>query len=71
MALAFLALLSRCGLVRRVGENEKICPPLLALERLKTVAPRITTQLIAGAGHDLTLVKAVEVNRAVLNFLAR
>ncbi|HSW09249.1 alpha/beta fold hydrolase [Aquabacterium sp.] len=53
-----------------VGENEKICPPLQAIERLKTVAPRITTRLIAGAGHDLTLVKAAEVNRAVLGFLA-
>ena len=53
-----------------VGENEKICAPLLALERLKNVAPRITRRLIAGAGHDLTLVKAAEVNRTVLEFLA-
>jgi pimeloyl-ACP methyl ester carboxylesterase len=53
-----------------VGENEKICAPLLALERLKSVAPRITRRLIAGAGHVLTLVKAAEVNRAVLEFLA-
>ena len=27
-------------------------------------------RLIAGAGHDLTLVKAAEVNRTVLEFLA-
>jgi pimeloyl-ACP methyl ester carboxylesterase len=53
-----------------VGQNEKICPPLLAIERLRAVAPRIRTRLIAGAGHDLTLVKAAEVNRAVLEFLA-
>lgn len=53
-----------------VGENEKICAPMQAVERLNTVAPRITTRLIAGAGHDLTLVRAAEVNRAVLGFLA-
>lgn len=53
-----------------IGENEKICPPLQALERLRATAPRIATRLIAGAGHDLTVVKAAEVNRAVLDFLA-
>jgi len=53
-----------------VGQNEKICPPMQAIERLNTVAPHITTRLIAGAGHDLTLVKADEVNGAVLGFLA-
>ena len=53
-----------------VGRNEKVCPPLQAIERLNTVAPHITTRLIAGAGHDLTLVKAAEVNGAVLKFLA-
>jgi pimeloyl-ACP methyl ester carboxylesterase len=53
-----------------VGEHEKICPPLQALERLKSVAPGIRTHLVAGAGHDLTLVKAGEVNLAVLDFLA-
>ena len=53
-----------------VGENEKICAPVQAIERLNTVAPRITTRLITGAGHDLTLVKAADVNGAVLGFLA-
>ena len=52
-----------------VGENEKICPPLQAIERLKTVAPHIATQLIAHAGHDLTLVQADTVNLAILAFL--
>jgi pimeloyl-ACP methyl ester carboxylesterase len=52
-----------------VGENEKICAPWQALQRLRAVAPGITTRLITGAGHDLTLVKAAEVNRAVLEFL--
>lgn len=54
-----------------VGENEKICPPLRAIDRLKSIAPRITTRLIAGAGHDLTLVKAATVNGAVLGFLSQ
>jgi pimeloyl-ACP methyl ester carboxylesterase len=53
-----------------VGQNEKICPPLQAIARLQAAAPRITTRLIAGAGHDLTLVKAAEVNHAILDFLA-
>lgn len=53
-----------------VGRNEKICPPLQAIERLHTVAPHIATQLIADAGHDLTLVQADTVNQAVLAFLA-
>lgn len=53
-----------------VGENEKICAPRQAVERLNAVAPRIATRLITGAGHDLTLVRAAEVNRTVLGFLA-
>lgn len=53
-----------------VGEHEKICAPLQAIARLRAVAPRIETRVVAGAGHDLTLVKAAEVDRAVLDFLA-
>jgi hypothetical protein len=40
-----------------------------ALTHMNGVAPHITTRLIAGAGHDPTLVKAAEVQRAVLDFL--
>ncbi len=52
-----------------VGENEKIYSPQQALERLKEVAPRITTGLISGAGHDLTAVQADLVNQKILDFL--
>lgn len=53
-----------------VGQNEKICDPMQALERLHTVAPHIATRWIVDAGHDLTVVRSVAVNRAVLRFLA-
>lgn len=53
-----------------VGQNEKICDPVQALERLHTVAPHIATRLIVDAGHDLTVVQSATVNRAVLRFLA-
>jgi len=42
-----------------------------AVRRLNTVAPQITTEIIPGAGHDLTLVQAEVVNRTVLEFLQR
>ncbi len=52
-----------------VGENEKIYPARKAIERLNSVAPHIRTELIPGAGHDLTIVQADMVNRKVLEFL--
>lgn len=52
-----------------VGENEKIYPARKAIERLNTVAPRIKTELIPKAGHDLTIVQADLVNGKVLSFL--
>lgn len=52
-----------------VGENEKIYPPQKAIDRLNKVAPRIKTTLIAGAGHDLTAVRADLVNQKILDFL--
>lgn len=54
-----------------VGENEKIYSPQEALERLARVAPQIETQLVAGAGHDLTIVRAEVVNRVILDFMSR
>ncbi len=51
------------------GENEKIYPPLQALDRLARVAPQIETQLIHGAGHDLVLVQADAVTERILEFL--
>ena len=40
-----------------------------AVRRLNTFAPQIKTEIIPGAGHDLTLVQAELVNRKVLEFL--
>jgi pimeloyl-ACP methyl ester carboxylesterase len=54
-----------------VGENEKIYSPNMVLERLHKVAPHIQTQLIKGAGHDLSMVKAKQVNELILKFLSR
>jgi pimeloyl-ACP methyl ester carboxylesterase len=52
-----------------VGEHEKIYNPHRALARLHRVAPHIKTELVRGAGHDLTLVQTELVNRKVLEFL--
>ncbi|MDD2904062.1 MAG: alpha/beta hydrolase [Syntrophales bacterium] len=54
-----------------VGENEKIYSPRAAIARLHQVAPRIHTKLIPAAGHDLTMVQAEMVNKAVLEFLSQ
>ena len=53
-----------------VGENEKIFSAAKALARLKRVAPQIRTELVPGAGHDLTVAQAELVNRKILEFLA-
>ncbi len=53
-----------------VGEHEKIYSAPKAIQRLKTVAPQIKTEIIPGAGHDLILVQPEAVNRKVLEFLA-
>lgn len=52
------------------GENEKIYPPMKALDRLTRVAPQIETELIRGAGHDLALVQADVVTQRILEFIA-
>jgi pimeloyl-ACP methyl ester carboxylesterase len=52
-----------------VGEHEKMYPARKALERLHRVAPQIKTEIIPGAGHDLTIVQAEMLNRKVLDFL--
>jgi pimeloyl-ACP methyl ester carboxylesterase len=52
-----------------VGENEKIYSAQAALERLGRVAPGLRTELIPGAGHDLTATQAALVNDRVLAFL--
>ena len=53
-----------------VGENEKVYSPNMALERLQKVAPHIQTQLVKGAGHDLSMAKAKQVNELILKFLS-
>ncbi|MGQ9673689.1 MAG: alpha/beta fold hydrolase [Candidatus Aminicenantales bacterium] len=52
-----------------VGENEKLYPPRKVIERLNRVTPQIKTELIAGAGHDLTIAQAETVNRKIIEFL--
>jgi pimeloyl-ACP methyl ester carboxylesterase len=52
------------------GEREKIYPARKALHRLSRVAPQVCAEIVAGAGHDLTLVRAAEVNRRIHDFLA-
>src|SRR4029453_13913609 len=42
----------------RGGENEKIYSPKAVVARLKRLAPTIRTEIIPGAGHDLTMVAA-------------
>jgi pimeloyl-ACP methyl ester carboxylesterase len=53
-----------------VGENEIIYPAVKAVRRLNRVAPQIRTEIIPGAGHDLTLSQPDLVNRRILDFLA-
>lgn len=54
-----------------VGENEKIYPPYKAVERLKSITPNIKTEIIPGAGHDLSVVQAEMVNQKILDFLEK
>jgi pimeloyl-ACP methyl ester carboxylesterase/TM2 domain-containing membrane protein YozV len=54
-----------------VGENEKIYSPHKAAERLKSIAPQIITEIIPGAGHDLSVVQADMVNQKILDFLEK
>jgi pimeloyl-ACP methyl ester carboxylesterase len=52
-----------------VGEHEKIYDAHKALERLQQAAPQVKTELIPGAGHDLSIVQAELVTSKVLEFL--
>jgi pimeloyl-ACP methyl ester carboxylesterase len=54
-----------------VGKNEKIYPPYEAVERLKSITPNIKTEIIPGAGHDLSVVQAEMVNQKILDFLEK
>ncbi|OJH40362.1 alpha/beta fold hydrolase [Cystobacter ferrugineus] len=50
-----------------VGENERIFPASAAVERLRRVAPGIDIELVPGAGHDVTLVRAEHVTTRLLD----
>ena len=52
-----------------VGEDETLYPAADAVARLARVAPQVQTELIRGAGHDLTWVKGAQMEEAVLTFL--
>jgi len=52
-----------------VGEHEKIYSAQAAVRRLDRVAPRVRSEIIHGAGHDLTMVQADLVLEKVLRFL--
>ncbi|MBW2464287.1 MAG: alpha/beta hydrolase [Deltaproteobacteria bacterium] len=49
-----------------VGEHEKIYDPAEVLARLASVAPHVQTQVVEGAGHDLTIARSDEVNAALV-----
>lgn len=53
-----------------VGEHEKIYSAVKAAGRLNRIAPHIRTEIIPGAGHDLTIAQPEMVNRKILEFLA-
>jgi pimeloyl-ACP methyl ester carboxylesterase len=51
------------------GEHETIYSAEKAARRLNRVAPRVTAEIVRGAGHDLTFVQAALVNQRILEFL--
>jgi pimeloyl-ACP methyl ester carboxylesterase len=52
-----------------VGEHEVIYSAEKAVRRLKRVAPQVRTEIIPGAGHDLTFAQAAVINQKILEFL--
>jgi len=52
-----------------VGENEKIYSARKVKKRMDRVAPAVRTEIVPGAGHDLTFVKRDLVVEKVLAFL--
>lgn len=53
-----------------VGENEKTFSPQKAIQRVNKIAPKIKTEIISKAGHDLSFAQANLVNYKVLEFLS-
>lgn len=54
-----------------VGENEKIYPAQEAVQRIKTIAPQIETEIIPNCGHDLWIVQTEIVSSKILEFLKK
>jgi pimeloyl-ACP methyl ester carboxylesterase len=52
-----------------IGANETMYDADSAIQRLRRVAPRIETDVIAGTGHDLMFTHTEVVNRRILDFL--
>jgi pimeloyl-ACP methyl ester carboxylesterase len=51
------------------GELEQMCSVQEAVSRLRTVAPQVETEIIAGAGHELPLGQPEVLAQRVLQFL--
>lgn len=52
-----------------VGEHETIYPAEKAVQRMRRVAPLMTSEVIPGAGHDLHVAQADLVCRRIVEFL--
>lgn len=52
-----------------VGEHETIYDPEKAVSRLRRVAPQVATEIIPGAGHDLSMAQAEMVNGRIIEFV--
>ncbi len=52
-----------------IGENEKVCNPQQAIDRLNKVAPGMKTEIFSGTGHDLLFTHTDEINNMMLEFL--
>jgi pimeloyl-ACP methyl ester carboxylesterase len=51
------------------GDREVIFPAEASLKRVAALSPQVTTELMAGTGHDFFVVRADELSRRVLAFL--
>jgi pimeloyl-ACP methyl ester carboxylesterase len=52
-----------------IGQHEALYSPEAAAARAHRLIPHIQTEIIPGAGHDLPVTKAAEVNDRILGFL--
>jgi pimeloyl-ACP methyl ester carboxylesterase len=52
-----------------IGEHDVIYSPQKAVRRLKRVAPRVTAEIVPGAGHDFTVAHDAAINARILEFL--